>query len=297
MTQYYRTAVYFILVLILSCLWGQVSPGLALAARSTDLRIYPESPRQGQTLVVTLATPDGLAPPAVTFEDKVYKFYPLPSAANGSLLYRALVGIPVLMPVGQHKLVVGDKEEMVQVQPGGFGVQSIRLPKEKDNFIASPGEEEAVNKAKSQASAEQLWTGVFHAPCKARTSTQFGLRRRVNGRLLPDYFHSGLDYAGAMGAPVVACQRGRVILAHTGWRLHGNIVALDHGQGVVTFYLHLSKILVKQGDVVDAGQVIGHVGATGRASGPHLHFSLYVNSEASNPADWFSPSMAAFRSN
>jgi murein DD-endopeptidase MepM/ murein hydrolase activator NlpD len=64
-------------------------------------------------------------------------------------------------------------------------------------------------------------------------------------------------------------------------------VAIDHGQGVVSFYIHLSKILVKEGDTVEAGQKIGLIGSTGRASGPHLHFSLYVNNDATSPWNWF----------
>lgn len=245
-------------------------------------------------MVVECRLPEQAAPQAVIFDKKQYHLYKICSLGNGMARFRCLIGVPVLMPAGDCQLHIGDSDQTVQIRPGCFTVQSIRLPHEKDNFNTSPGEEEAVDKARQTASDDQLWTGVFDKPCTARVSTQFGLRRRVNGRLLPDYFHSGIDYAAGMGAPVRACQRGRVILAHTGWRLHGNIVALDHGQGVISFYLHLSKILVKPGDIVEAGQTIGRVGATGRATGPHLHFSLYVNGEATNPSDWFSPKMALF---
>ncbi|HEY9869350.1 MAG TPA: M23 family metallopeptidase, partial [Candidatus Obscuribacterales bacterium] len=142
--------------------------------------------------------------------------------------------------------------------------------------------------AKATLSAERLWTGKFSAPVAARISARFGLRRMVNGKLLADYFHSGLDYAAPTGTPVKAPARGKVILAARGFRLHGNTVALDHGQGVVTFYLHLAKVLVKPGQVVKAGQVVGRVGQSGRASGPHLHFSLYVQEVAANPFYWYS---------
>src|SRR5439155_740965 len=120
--------------------------------------------------------------------------------------------------------------------------QNIRLPKGKDNFLMSAGEEAAVDAAKSTLSPKQYWNGKFLRPANARVSASFGLRRRVNGQLLKDYFHSGLDFAGRSGAPVFAAQEGKVILAHWGWKLHGNTVCIDHGQGVLSFYIHLSKI-------------------------------------------------------
>lgn len=174
------------------------------------------------------------------------------------------------------------------MQDGLFPVQRLTLPKSKDNFLLSPGEEEAMNTAKSALSDKRLWQGTFTKPCEAKTSAKFGLKRIVNGKLLKDYYHSGLDFAGSLGQPVYACADGKVVLAHKNFRLHGNVVAIDHGQGVVSIYIHLQKIKVKEGDLVEAGEQIGNVGATGRANGPHLHLSLYVNKVATNPMPWFS---------
>ena len=108
-----------------------------------------------------------------------------------------------------------------------------------------------------------------------------------NGKLLDDYFHAGMDFAAARGTPVKACADGKVLVAHTGWKLHGNTIVLDHGQGVVSIYIHMNSLNVKEGDEVKEGDKIGAVGSTGRASGPHLHFGLYVNNTAADPKYWF----------
>ena len=150
-------------------------------------------------------------------------------------------------------------------------------------------EEEAVEKAKATLSPDRFWTTRFVKPSHSRTSAPFGVRRIVNGKLLPDYFHAGLDFAAPLGSPIYATAPGTVVLAQGGgvFRLHGNIVAIDHGQGVVSFYIHMQKVLVKVGQVVKQGDQIGLVGQTGRATGPHLHFSIYVNQVASSPSQWF----------
>ncbi len=274
------------------------------SASALHIELKPEEAKQGQTVEVLVhsdasdatgsATKESdPALPAVLFRSKSYKCFPVPSSSDAadtsaaSVSGRALLGVPADLDPGNYKVKVGDQETVLKVVAGQFPVQSIHLPPGKDNFNASPGEEAAVDAAKASLNPHQYWDGKFLHPSKARVSSAFGLRRRVNGKLLKDYFHSGLDFAGATGSPVVACQKGKVIIAHQGWKLHGNTVCIDHGQGVVSFYIHLSKILVKEGDMVNAGEKIGLIGSTGRASGPHLHFSLYVNKDATSPWDWF----------
>lgn len=255
----------------------------AQVAAADRVVLDPVSPKQGQTLVVHVQMPEGERVPDVSFNNKTYKLFPV-----GAGDYRALIGIAADQTPGQYKVSVGDDvSRTITVRAGKFPVQHIHLPKEKDNFISSPGEEEAVKRAKETVTAVQHWNGHFVRPSSARTSSQFGYRRSVNGHLLKDYFHSGLDYAAGLGSPVAATANGRVIIAKTGWRLHGGTVAIDHGQGVISFYIHLSKVLVKPGQTVKAGELVGKVGATGRASGPHLHFSIYVNGDATSPSEWY----------
>ncbi len=125
--------------------------------------------------------------------------------------------------------------------------------------------------AVSRASHEtpRLWSEPFVAPRTSRITSGFGGGRTFNGAVTSR--HMGTDYAGAVGAPVRATNRGVVRLVDR-FYLGGNVIYLDHGEGFVTAYLHLSKQLVAEGDTVLRNAVIGHVGATGRVTGPHLHF-------------------------
>ena len=127
-----------------------------------------------------------------------------------------------------------------------------------------------------------LWTAPFQRPRDSRVTSRFGTGRLFNGTLATR--HLGVDYAGAAGAPVHAANRGVVVLVDT-FFLAGRIIYIDHGGGVVTAYFHLTKPLVAKGDTVARGQRIGTVGATGRVTGPHLHWSARYGALTVNPLD------------
>jgi lysostaphin len=288
------------ITLALPVLPSLVSPGLSFGAatalegtsgeeRGSTIALSNKTPKQGEVVEVRLShlTSSGEAPPEVEVLGKKYKLFP--DSDQSSHDYVALFAVPVVQRPGAYKVVVGTVGEPITVKDAHFVVQRLSLPKGKDNFNTAPGEDEAVEKAKSTVSDKRMWTGKFDRPSHARTSAPFGIRRIVNGKLLPDYFHSGLDFAAGMGSPIYATAPGTVVLAQGGgvFKLHGNMVAIDHGQGVVSFYIHMKKVLVKVGQVVKQGEEIGQVGQTGRANGPHLHFSIYCNQVASSPLQWF----------
>ena len=221
------------------------------------------APIQGETIEISYEAGDAdknlddKTKPSLAFNHKSYELFPEEAGK-----FHCLIAIPADLTPGKYSISIGDEYTNFIVKDAKFPVQHLTLPKTKDNFIMSPGEEKAVNAAKAAISDKRLWDGHFVKPCQARISAVFGIRRIVNGRLLKDYYHSGIDFAGSLGAPVQACANGKVVLAHRNFKLHGNVIAVDHGQGVVTIYIHLQKIMVKEGDFVQAGQQIGAVGAT-----------------------------------
>ena len=133
----------------------------------------------------------------------------------------------------------------------------------------------------SRMDPNREWKGVFVAPVSASISDVFGTARVFNGQT--QSMHQGLDYAVPSGTPVHALNRGVAVLARPLF-FEGNCVVLDHGQGLLSLYMHLSKLEVKEGDQVTKGQEIGLSGGTGRATGPHLHVAVRWQGIYVNPA-------------
>lgn len=123
--------------------------------------------------------------------------------------------------------------------------------------------------SRSSHGTPRMWDFPFVPPRESVVTSGFGNGRMFNGQV--ESRHMGTDFRGAVGAPVVAPARGRVALVDA-FYLGGNVIYIDHGAGLVTAYLHLSEQDVAEGDVVEPGQIIGRVGATGRVTGPHLHW-------------------------
>ena len=137
-----------------------------------------------------------------------------------------------------------------------------------------------------------MWTASFIKPRTSVVTSEFGSGRVFNGKLTTR--HLGVDFRGAVGEPIRAANRGVVALVDN-FFLAGNVVYIDHGGGVVTSYFHMSKPLVRVGQIVKRGQVIGLVGNTGRVTGPHLHWAARYGANTVNPldllaisSDWYS---------
>ena len=175
-------------------------------------------------------------------------------------------------------------EKRIRVQRQRYPRVPLKVP---DRYTAPSPEDqrqieldkEAKTEILKTVSAEREWKGSFTLPVNAEISGVFGVERVFNGSVQST--HQGLDFRVPSGTQVAAVNRGRVILARPMF-FEGNWVAIDHGQGLLTLYLHLSEFSVKEGDEVSKGQPIGLSGGTGRATGPHLHLAVrwqgvYVN--------------------
>jgi murein DD-endopeptidase MepM/ murein hydrolase activator NlpD len=201
-----------------------------------------------------------------------------------------LMPIPALEKPGAYDLhIVGKDGAVVEstsvtVRDAHFHSQNIILNEQLSELKPAPGETEEATAFRNAVSNDRYWTEPLIAPVTGCVTSPFGVRRLHNGKVTGDY-HAGLDQRSPNGGPIRAVTGGVVKLVRE-WRLHGNTVAIDHGQGVESIYLHMSKFATHEGAVVHQGDVIGYVGSTGRSTGPHLHWSLYVNGVPVNPTLW-----------
>jgi murein DD-endopeptidase MepM/ murein hydrolase activator NlpD len=180
----------------------------------------------------------------------------------------------------------------VHVTPRDWRIQSLPTlpphPVPDAEFEARrPAEIAAITAARSVISDAKGWQGGFIRPAPGAVTGIYGSQRILAGT--PSAPHAGLDFGAAAGTPVVAPAAGIVRLAAGPFTLEGNLVMVDHGMGLVSAFLHLSRIDVKAGDVVKQGQRLGAVGATGRATGPHLHWGTTWTDVRIDPARLLKP--------
>lgn len=168
--------------------------------------------------------------------------------------------------------------EVLAVSPRAWNIEHVNVARRpggaaSEAFLARRMPElEAIAAARAQETGAQGWRQSFRWPVKGRISGRFGSQRVYRGE--PGSYHSGLDIAPGAGTPFVAPADGVVVLAADDFSLEGKLLIIDHGQGLNSAFLHASQLMVQLGDRVTQGQHIGNVGASGRATGPHLHWSL-----------------------
>ncbi len=263
--------------------------GVGSSATAIEVQIIPDNPQLGDTISVHVQTesPDA-DPPVVVMHQQTY-----PTFSLGGNRFRALLPTSPLNQSGRVEINVigeGDTRHLaVWLRDRSFPTQRIWLPPDRAGLEGTDQEFERVAAFKSLVTPQRFWTGAFLRPSNGRISTVYGVRRYYNGEFAQDYYHRGVDYAIGQGSPVVAPAGGRVALVgleSQGFRIHGNTIGIDHGQGVASIFLHLSRIDVEEGQFVQAGQQIGAVGSTGISTGAHLHWGLYVHGIAIDPVPW-----------
>ena len=201
--------------------------------------------------------------------------------------WQAIVGIPLSTEPGSLSLNVNGESIAVDVATHAYREQRLTV---KNKSYVNPGQEQLDRIGRERkiidgalANFRQVPVAAvsLQTPVEGPRSSSFGLRRFFNDQ--PRSPHKGMDIAANSGEPIVAPRTG-VVTATGDYFFNGNTVLLDHGQGFVTMYCHMSEIDVQEGQTVGAGERLGAVGATGRLTGPHLHFGTYLNGTAVDSA-------------
>lgn len=283
------------LCLVLSLLWLPArakTTGAASCSNGVQLHLSSPASSQGSLLLVTVKSTKPLTDVKADWDGRTIPFWQQEGSAP---IENGLVGVDLEKAPGKYELKVTAQSAssakvacsvMLVVKTGRFATEKLQVEKQfvepsPEQIQRADEERKKLREIFARVTPERLWNGAFRIPLDGATSgTNFGRRRILNGQ--PGSPHSGADFPATTGTLVHAAQAGRVVLAEELF-FAGNAVVVDHGLGIYTFYGHLSEIAVKEGDAVEAGAILGKVGATGRVTGPHLHWGLTVERARVNP--------------
>ena len=208
--------------------------------------------------------------------------------ADGQWL--GLAGAPAIEPVRRAELTVRDAEQLVvhtatvAIVNANYRIRNLQPTKTMSSLKPTPGEVETAGKLLATVTPERFWTEPLHPPTGDCIGSPFGVQTWYNGKPSGAY-HRGIDLYSGAGTPVKAVADGHVRIAQM-WNMQGGMIGIDHGQGVISTYLHQSKLIATEGQFVKRGEVVGLVGSTGFSTGPHLHWGLAVNGVPINGATW-----------
>jgi hypothetical protein len=267
--------------LIATLLAATFLPGRALASEPWNVKWEPAQLVNGSPVLFRVIAPVELTSLEGTWLGHKVSFR-LGQTCN---CWYVLAGVDLNTKAGKYSLSLQGKSKLsanaafslaVPVSEKRYPATAIKVPPE---YVEPPAEttarieeEQALKKRVFSTTApESFWSGPFRAPAEADVSGVFGSARVFNG--VKKSQHTGLDFRVTTGTPIAASNNGTVILARNLY-FEGNCVMIDHGQGLITLYLHLSEFKVKEGDRVHARQILGLSGGTGRATAPHLHFAM-----------------------
>jgi len=257
---------------------GTVPPS-ALTITTRSRAVAP-----GEIVLVTITGAAPSSAPRVRAFDR-----DLPPFAGDDRTWRVLVGIDLDVKPGKHVLTVDTgadhASQTLVVAPKQFPVRRLTV----DEAFVNPPESARARIAEesklvaaiwNSSPTEQHWTGPFERPVPQPANSAFGTRSVFNGE--PRSAHGGADFLSPAGTPVNAPNAGRVVLVRNLY-YSGNTVIIDHGLGLFSFFAHLSETSVTEGQTVTTGTVVGKVGATGRVTGPHLHWTVRVGGARVDP--------------
>jgi len=271
------------------------------AAGAAGVTVTPELVEPGSPVLIRVNAPDAASVDGEWLGRRFVFF----RNGDGDAWF-ALAGVDVEAPVGPSTLritahpadgVARDLSRPVEIHPAHYRTSSITVPPRfvepvRDEMKQIEADEEVKAKVFATSAEQPLWRGSFRAPVKAVATDSFGTRRTLNGKL--DSIHKGMDFRAAKGTPVRAGNSGIVVLARPLY-YEGDCVILDHGLGLYTLSMHLSRIDVQEGQHVTTDDKLGLSGATGRVTGPHLHWAVRWQGAYLDPAKVLRLNLSAVR--
>jgi murein DD-endopeptidase MepM/ murein hydrolase activator NlpD len=241
---------------------------------------FPQELKQGEVLFVTVKLETEISSVEGALEGTPIYFY---EREGGG--FAGIAGVDLAASPGQRSLRVEIKDLegrsfervfQIPVHAGEFEVQRLTVPPGMVDFTEETyqrylAERKELKRVFNQIRHERLWRNSFVKPVEGPITSTFGLRRVFNDKARNP--HSGVDIAASEGTPVGSCNDGIVVFAQELY-LEGKTIIIDHGFGLYSIYMHLSAMQAREGDTVHVGEVVGLVGATGRVTGPHLHWGI-----------------------
>jgi murein DD-endopeptidase MepM/ murein hydrolase activator NlpD len=267
-------------VALLAAAFFAIIPGPAAAQKCSA---KPAIISLGQTVRLTCQIPAASA----KLNDRTVRLFPQSTVGSQGLMPIAVADTPGAYEI---KFLAEDGTALASakltIRPTKFPTQNVVLAPQIEALHSTPEDIHTLTDFRNTVSDIKYWEDPLVAPVPGCVLSPFGVKRLHNGKPTRE-FHAGIDQRSPAGRPVHAVAAGTVKIAQP-FAVLGGTVAIDHGQGLETMYLHMEKLLVEPGAQVKKGEVIGYVGATGRANGPHLHWVIDVNGVPVNPQQWVS---------
>ncbi len=270
--------------------WSEAGLSQAVSTPRVSVSHQARSIQPGEVVELVVSATRSVVSVQATAFDQLILLYP----SFDQMVWRGLIGVDLDVEVREHfvsvTVITTDDAPMhvrypLTVVPKQFATRQLTVAPQYVNptpeALARIQQEAARTTTIFETQTPQrFWRGSFLAPVPGKATSSFGRRSVFNGQ--PRSPHSGADFRAIEGTPVTAPNRGRVVL-RSDLYFSGNCVILDHGLGLYSFFAHLSGFAVAEGDLVDAGDVVGYVGATGRVTGPHLHWTVRLNTARVDP--------------
>ena len=253
----------------------------ATALQAQKCSVSPAAVKLGQTLRITCPAEFT----SVKLNERSAKLYLQPDGKRFGLLPISVKDAP-----GTFSLLIsrnGDGEPQnlpVVIRKTIFPSQNVKLSPEIEGLHSTPEEMALLTSFRDAISETRSWEDPLQPPVSGCMTSPFGVKRLHNGKPTGEY-HGGVDQRTPEGEAIRAVAAGTITFAKQ-FNVLGNAVGIDHGQGLESMYLHMSRLVVAPGVAVQRGDILGYAGSTGRSTGPHLHWVLYVNGVNVNPAQW-----------